>query len=634
MVSINQLSYFIGDRPLYENASLHIKPKDRIGLVGLNGTGKSTLLKLIIGEITPDSGEIAMQKDCKIGYLNQDLLSDARDDKIINITIEGFQRELQLKNQIDKLLQQIELNCTEELLNKLSAKQEEFEVLGGYSIQSKAEEILEGLGFKTEELENKLSTFSGGWRMRVMLARLLLSKPGLLLLDEPTNHLDLPTIMWLENYIARYDGAVVIVSHDKTFLNRAVSSIVEVSQKKLSQYAGNYDFYLEEKTLRAEIHENAFKNQQQKIKQTEQFISRFRAKASKARQVQSKVKMLDKMDKIELEGEEVSDMNLRFSVDKASGKIVANLNDITKSYGTKEVIIPSSLSINRGDKIALVGANGKGKSTLLKLIARKEAPSSGEINIGHNVIDSFYAQHQLEDLSPNNEILEELKQSGSNLTELEIRKVLGCFLFEGDSVFKKVKVLSGGERSRVALAKTLISMANFLILDEPTHHLDINSIHILKEALIAYEGTYLVVSHDRDFISQIATKIWYIEDKVAKEYPGNYLEFQDFLKKREEQAKEEEEFAKGKKQAKPSKSSTKPKKQNNNSANLQKEITELEQSIENLEKQKNELEANLADVKTYSNPDFLEEKNNQFQKVSKELNQLTQKWENLIAELD
>ncbi len=347
------------------------------------------------------------------------------------------------------------------------------------------------------------------------------------MLDEPTNHLDLPSIQWVENYLKSYEGAVIVVSHDKQFLDNTVSTIVEVTQSKLITYSGDYSFYIEEKEMRSEIQKNAFENQQAAIKQTERFIERFRSKATKARQVQSRVKSLERMDIIEDVVDENAAVNFKFKFSQKSGRDVITLKDISKSYGDLHILSHATGRIERGDKIALIGANGKGKSTLLRIIANTEK-FQGERTEGYNVITSFFAQHQLEALDVENEILQELKQAGSDKSETELRGVLGCFLFSNDDVFKRIKVLSGGEKSRVALAKTLISEANFLLLDEPTNHLDMQSVNILIQALQQYEGTFVTVSHDRHFISGVANKIWYIEDQEIKEYPGTYQEFVDW----------------------------------------------------------------------------------------------------------
>ncbi|HEY8400253.1 MAG TPA: ABC-F family ATP-binding cassette domain-containing protein, partial [Cytophagaceae bacterium] len=372
MLSINNLSFYFGSRALYDNVSLHIKPKDRIGLIGANGTGKSTLLKLITGEYTPDSGSISRSNDCSIGFLNQDLLSYQSDDSILNVAMQAFEKELQIQKEIDEVLQEMEKNYTDELLDKLTKLQERFEALEGYSMQAKTEEILEGLGFSTADLSKPLKNFSGGWRMRVMLAKLLLARPSLLMLDEPTNHLDLPSIQWVENYLSNYDGAVIVVSHDREFLDNTVNLIVEVSQQNLNLYPGNYSFYLEEKELRAEIQKNSYENQQAKIRQTERFIERFKAKASKARQVQSRVKALEKMDLIEDVIDETAKVNFKFNFNTNPGRNILELKNISKAFGELKILSNANARIERGDKIALIGANGKGKSTLLRIIAGTE----------------------------------------------------------------------------------------------------------------------------------------------------------------------------------------------------------------------------------------------------------------------
>ncbi|MDX5477369.1 MAG: ATP-binding cassette domain-containing protein, partial [Cyclobacteriaceae bacterium] len=455
MLSINNLSYFIGGRALYENASLHIKPKDKIGLVGLNGTGKSTLLKIINGDFQPSSGEVQKAKDCTIGFLNQDLLSYQSEDSILDVALEAFKETLKLQDEIDAVLKQMETDHSDEIINRLAKLQDRFEANEGYTIKARAEEFLEGIGFNTKDLSRPLKTFSGGWRMRVMLAKLLLEKPSLLMLDEPTNHLDLPSIQWVENYLKTYEGAVIVVSHDQEFLDNCVDTIVEVSNGTLTVYSGNYSFYQEEKKERMEIQQNAFENQQQMIKQTERFIERFRAKATKSNQVQSRIKALDRMERVAEVVDDNISVNFKFRFSQKSGRDVVSLDHVSKSYGDLVILKNSTARIERGDKIALIGANGKGKSTLLRIIDGTE-PIQGKREQGHNVIKSFYAQHQLEALHVDNEILQELQQAGSGKTDTELRNVLGCFLFSNDDVFKKIKVLSGGEKSRVAFAKTLI----------------------------------------------------------------------------------------------------------------------------------------------------------------------------------
>ena len=630
MIAVNNLSYYIGDRPLYENASLHIKKKDKIGLIGLNGTGKSTLLRLINGDYQADSGSISKSGSCTIGFLDQDLLSYNSDDSILQVAMQAFKEAGDLQKSIEETLQKLEESYHEKTVDKLTKLQEDFDRLEGYSLQARAEEVLEGIGFKTSDLEAPLSQFSGGWRMRVMLARLLLEQPDLLLLDEPTNHLDLPSIKWVESYLRTYEGAVIVVSHDRRFLDQVAQTIVEVTQQKLISYSGNYSFYLEEKALRSEIQNNAYLNQQQKIKQTEQFINRFRAKASKARQVQSRVKSLERMERIEEVNSEAALVNFKFSFKQKSGRVVCELDGISKSYDQLEVFRNTSGLIERGDKIALIGANGKGKSTLLRIIAGTEK-ISGHSKLGYNVNMAFYAQHQLEALNLGHEILEELKLEGSGKTEQELRNVLGCFLFSDDEVFKKIKVLSGGEKSRVALAKTLITEANFLLLDEPTNHLDMQSVQILVQALNQYQGTLLLVSHDRHFISQVANKIWYIDQKELKVYPGNYQEYEYWQSKQQVDAPPPPTKSKPSKSKKPKTSDAPDKKAIDK---LQQAIKQTEAGIEKAEVEKAQLESKLSDPEVYGNPDNLYQVTEAFSKNESTLAKLNEDWEHLVTQLD
>lgn len=603
-----------------------------MGLIGLNGTGKSTLLKLITGQLTKDAGEISKAKDCSIGYLNQDMLSFQSDDSILSVAMEAFQDVIDLQHKIDKVLHQMETGYNDKLVDRLAKLQELFEAQGGYTLQSQAEEVLEGIGFQTADLQRPLKEFSGGWRMRVILAKLLLENPSLLMLDEPTNHLDLPSIQWIENYLKNYEGAVIVVSHDRQFLNNCINTVVEVSGQKLTVYPGTYDNYVEEKALRNELQKNAFENQQQQIKQTERFIERFRSKATKARQVQSRVKALERMDVIDDVIEENAAVNFKFNFGKQSGRHVAIMNDITKSYPGIDILKKASATIERGDKIALIGANGKGKSTLLRIIDGDE-PIEGESKMGYNVVPSFFAQHQLEALNIDNEILEELKQFGSGKTEQELRSVLGCFLFSDEDVFKKIKVLSGGEKSRIALAKTLISEANFLLLDEPTNHLDIQSVNILIQALQQYQGTFVLVSHDRHFVGEVANKIWWIENQEIKEYPGTYEEFVWWRAKNQNQTKV----------STPKKESAAPKKEKVKKTRdvdqdqlnkLKKELAKIESAIEKLETRESQFEAELAKPEHASDLEKLQEIDNQFQKVKTELEAKNEIWAKLATDIE
>jgi ATP-binding cassette subfamily F protein 3 len=631
MISVSNISYFIGGRALYENASMFIRPTDKIGLIGLNGRGKSTLLKILNGELTVNEGSISKSKDCTIGFLNQDLLSYQTDDAILTVAMEAFKEAVETQRQIEKILHKLETEYSDDLVNKLTHLQEKFEHLDGYAMQAKAEEILEGIGFSTKDLHRPLREFSGGWRMRVMLAKLLLEKPSCLMLDEPTNHLDLPSIEWVENYLRNYEGAVIIVSHDRTFLDNVITKTVDVTNQQFVTYEGNYSYYLQEKEMREEIQQGAYENQQAKIRQTERFIERFRAKATKSKQVQSRVKALDRMEKIEEVVSDVAEVNFRFTFKQTSGRQVVVLKDVSKSYGSLDILKHSNATIERGDKIALIGANGKGKSTLLRILANTE-PVEGERTIGYNVIYGFFAQHQLESLHVDNEVLEELKQAGSGKTEQELRNVLGCFLFSDDDVFKKIKVLSGGEKSRVALAKTLISEANFLLLDEPTNHLDFISENILIQALQQYQGSFVTVSHNRHFVSQIANKIWYIENHELKEYPGTYDEYEYWRKKNDANKTPVVHVAKKetpKKEPKPVAA------ENQNKLNaLNKDLTKVEAIIQKLAKEKEAIEAELSRKEVFSNPDKLMEVQQKFEKVDAQLEEENKKWESIALEIE
>ena len=626
MLSISNLSFYFGSRALYDGANLHIKPKTKIGLIGANGTGKSTLLRLISGEYSPDGGNISKSGECTIGFLNQDLLSYQTDDSILHVAMQAFERALELQIQIDTVLHKMETNYEDKDVDLLSKLQEEFERLDGYTIQSKSEEILEGLGFTTDDLNKPLRLFSGGWRMRVMLAKLLLQKPALLLLDEPTNHLDLPSIEWVEKYIHDYEGSVVVVSHDRYFLDRTVDNIAEVSNAKITLYPGNFSFYEEEKALRNKIQKGAYENQQSQIRQTERFIERFKAKASKASQVQSRVKALDRLDVVDEVIDEKAKVNFKFNFGTQPGRFILFLEHISKAFGEKVILKNTSATINRGDKIALIGANGKGKSTLLRIISGTEK-IIGERRTGHNVIESFFAQHQLESLQVENNLLEELKATGTAKTEMELRSVLGCFLFSGEEVFKKIKVLSGGEKSRVALAKVLISQANFLLLDEPTNHLDMQSVNILIQALQQYEGTYVVVSHDRYFVTNIANKIWYIEDYEIKEYPGSFDEYEVWQASRG--ISDTGTAKKSSEKPKPELAPHAPKITSSNPSQ-EKLIEKLEAKIMDLEVSISELENNMAELAQEGKFDELPPIELKINEKKEELLKITNEWELLI----
>ncbi len=658
LAGLQNVTFEFGARVIVEEATWHIQPGERIGLIGYNGTGKSTLLKLLVGEYLPSKGTIERSRTTSIGYLHQDLLSFDTNDSILQVALGAFEKVLQLEKEIEELGIELEKTGDEKTLHDYSDKLHELETLGGYNIHHKTEEVLQGLGFPNEDLKRPYKEFSGGWRMRVLLAKMILQQPDLLLLDEPTNHLDLPSIEWLEKYLLHYQGSVVIVSHDKYFLNRMVTKIVEVYQQQLHIYNGNYDYYEKEKAIRIEMQQKAYENQQDYIRQNERLVERFRAKASKAAMAQSIMKKLDKLERIEDSELERPNIRINFRVDKTPGRVLVELKHVSKAFGENVIIENSSVEIDRDDKIALIGANGKGKSTLLRIIAGVENFSKGERKWGHNVEESFYAQHQLEALNVNNTILEEMKECGSQMNELELRGLLGCFLFSGDDADKKIKILSGGEKARVALAKTIVSKANFLMLDEPTNHLDMHSCDLLIDALNKYEGSIILVSHDRYFVSKTANKIWEIVDHEIKEFKGGY---EEWVAWKERMAKQEAENKKaqgtrdktqgtrdlpsgqaGKKQEESKKAAPVVQKHSHTAIDkdtkkelqkTQKQFQQLEAQIAKLNITKAELEKSLVDPSVYSSKQKFLEAETAFKKASLELKSLHADYEKVFEKI-
>jgi len=645
LAGFTNVTFEFGARVIVRDCTWHIHPNERIGLVGYNGTGKSTLLKLLVGEYTPSAGTVERGKNVSIGYLHQDLLSAEIQKPIIEVAMDAFEKARTIQKEIQTLEKELETDYSnEEKLTHYANLLHEFELAGGYNMEHQAAEILHGLGFETDQFSKPYQQFSGGWRMRVLLAKMILQAPDILLLDEPTNHLDLPSIEWLEKYLQHYSGSVVIVSHDKYFLNRMVTKICDLYQQELHQYSGNYEFFEKEKALRIEIQQKAYENQQDYIRQQERFVERFKAKASKAAQAQSIVKRLDKLERIESVELERPNIRINFQVDKQPGKIICTLKNVSKSFGNLHLLRDASAEINRGDKIALIGANGKGKSTLLRIIAGTE-PHTGIREWGHNVKESFYAQHQLESLDLNNTILEEMATSRAGKTELEYRTLLGCFLFGGEEVEKKIRVLSGGEKARVALAKTIVSKANFLMLDEPTNHLDMHSVDLLIEALNRYEGSLIIVSHDRYFLSKTATVYWEIIDGKIREFRGTYEEYVRWKEKIEA-----EEAARNAKPAGKSESREKETPKNTTAPSaapagkpqpinkeLQKEqqkqqrrFQQVEEKIAALDKQKAELELKLGDPTIYSDKNSFVQTEAEYKKITTELNDLNAEYERLF----
>ncbi|MDI3319023.1 ABC-F family ATP-binding cassette domain-containing protein [Pinibacter soli] len=646
LIGLQNVTFEFGARTIVEDATWHIQPNERIGLIGYNGTGKSTLLKVLVGEYLPSKGTVERSRGTTIGYLHQDLLSFDTNDSILQVALGAFERVLQLEKEIEELGIELEKTGDEKTLHEYSDRLHEMDTLDGYNIHHKTEEVLQGLGFSNADLQRPYKEYSGGWRMRVLLAKMILQQPDVLLLDEPTNHLDLPSIEWLEKYLTHYKGSVVIVSHDKYFLNRMVTKIVEIYQREIHQYTGNFEYYEKEKELRVEMQQRAFENQQDYIRQQERFIERFKAKASKAAQAQSVQKRLDKIERIEDVEIERPNIRINFQVDKIPGKILATLKHVTKRFGDNTIIENASAEIDRGDKIALIGANGKGKSTLLRIIAGVEQFSEGERVWGHNVQESFYAQHQLEDLNLNNTILDEMKECGSQKTDVELRTLLGCFLFGGEAVDKKIKVLSGGEKARVALAKTIVSKANFLMLDEPTNHLDMHSVELLIEALKKYEGSLILVSHDRYFVQKTANKIWEIADHEIKEFKGTYDEYVEWKERMAAQQKNAEKVEKpAKAEVKPEPAPAPKPAANNNQGNAinkeaqkelqkhQRQFQQLEEKINKLKTQQAKLQEQLGNPETYSDKGKFTQTESNYKKVSEEIAQLNAQYETTFEKI-
>jgi ATP-binding cassette subfamily F protein 3 len=637
LLALNNVSFSFGARKMLDEANWQIGEGERIGLIGPNGAGKSTLLRLIMGEYTHEGGNIQRANDVTIGFFNQDLLSFSTTDSILAVGMTAFEKAATLEKKLAAFAERIEQEPNNDaLLMEYSDALHEFEIAGGYEMEHRTAEVLEGLGFSTKDLQRPYNEFSGGWRMRVLLAKLMLQQPDILMLDEPTNHLDLPSIEWLERYLQSYPGTVIIVSHDRFFLDRMVTRIVELFQQKLVSYSGNYSFYEVEKATRMEFLEREFENQQKYIEQQERFIERFKAKASKAKQAQSLMKKLDKIERIELPGSNAPRMNISFEVDKQPGKVICELKNASKSYGDLNILNNTEAEIMRGDKIALVGANGKGKSTLMRIIAGTEA-FNGERTGWHNVKESFYAQHQLESLNVENTILEEMKLCGSGKTELELRQLLGCFLFSGDDVFKKIRVLSGGEKARVALAKVIAGKANFLLLDEPTNHLDMQSVELLIEALKQYEGSYILISHDRYFVSETANKYWEIEDGKVKSFPGTYDEWVLYKETLAEHTKAEANNRKSTPAPKPAE--VKPVQNNVHNERKkelqkqQKALQKMEESLEVAEQEKSRLELLLGSPDIYSDKQKFADTELKYKKQVQEVERLRKEYDDIFEKL-
>ena len=522
MIHLESVSKSYPNGNLFSNVNISIKKGMRAGLVGPNGSGKTTLLRIMLGEEGTDSGNIQKEKNITIGYLEQEILTGTGRSILEEVlasspeAIETEKRMISLSNKIN------DDPGNTVLINKLGDIQNKYDSLGGWELENNAKKILGGLGFKEKKFTEPLESFSGGWRMRVALASILLKEPDVLFLDEPTNHLDLEAAIWLERFLTEWKGSMVIISHDRTFLDRSVNHIIEINLKRVTLYHGNYSNYIKEKRARLERHRNAYKNQQKQIKNTERYIERFRSKNTKAAQVQSRVKKLNKMEMVEEPNDDRSVINLLIPQPKRLPLKVASFIDVNKQYGNTEVFNKLNLLVERGQKIGLVGHNGAGKSTLLKMLAGVEKPTGGNIQLGENIVIGYYAQHQLEILNPNETVFNSLKKVAVGWSETEARTYLGSFMFSGDEIEKFVKVLSGGEKARLALARMLVSPSHLILLDEPTNHLDMVSRNIVEKSLAEFEGSIVCISHDRHFLNEVTNITCEIGSGTIRVFEGNY----------------------------------------------------------------------------------------------------------------
>ena len=629
MLNVHNLSVSFQGEYLFEEVAFMLNAGDRVGLIGKNGAGKSTMLKLLSRELKPDSGTIAADKDVRIGFLKQDI-DFVKGRTILEEAYQAFGEIKTLEQKLDDIHHQIETRTDYEsesyhnLLDMLSDYTHRFDLIGGYQYQGETEKVLLGLGFQRSDFDKLTDSFSGGWRMRIELAKLLLQNNDILLLDEPTNHLDIESIIWLEQFLTTYSGAVVIVSHDKMFLDNVTNRTIEISVGKIYDYPKPYSKFLE---LRQEIREQQLasqKNQEKKIQQTEKLIEKFRAKASKASMAQSLIKKLDKIDRIEVDEEDNAVMNVRFPVSVTPGKVVLEIDDVSKSYDEKEVLSHVSLLVERGSKIAFVGQNGQGKTTLAKMIIG-ETDYQGIIKLGHNVQLGYFAQNQADYLDGELTVLDTMYHAADDTNRMKIRDILGSFLFRGDEVDKKVKVLSGGERNRLALAKMLLSDFNVLVMDEPTNHLDIKSKNVLKKALQQFEGTLIIVSHDRDFLQGLTDKVYEFKNKNIKEYLGDidfYLEQRAVANFREmEQQKET--------LSTPTKATTSAEKlsfeQQKQQKAAQNKLNKIENQIATLEEELKQMDVQMG-LGVQSN-DYYKE----YEQKKKMLEELMTEWENLMS---
>ncbi|MFH1196035.1 MAG: ABC-F family ATP-binding cassette domain-containing protein [bacterium] len=642
MIDLQNLSIqFSGDN-LFENVNLRINNGDKIALVGSNGSGKSTFLKLLIGIEKPETGNISKQRGIKIGYLPQELIQ-LRGKPLFDEVKSSLQEINDIVVEENKINDQLSSQVLSdekkfELLHRLGDLTHRKEEINFYSIDSEIGKVLVGLGFKEEEFTKLTHEFSGGWQMRIELAKLLLSKNDLLMMDEPTNHLDLDSLQWLIEFLHKFKGALIIVSHDRFFINEVTDRTLEIFNNSISFYRGNYEEYLVFKEERDKRIKEMIRVQELKRKATERFIERFRYKATKARQVQNRIKQLEKFESFELPDDEEK-IKLKFPDPPKSGIVPIELINISKSYGNNDVLVDVSLLVERGDKIALVGPNGAGKTTISKIIAQKLLPDSGEVKLGHNTTFSYYAQEVAENLDLDKDIFESIEDIATDLTPGQIRNLLGSFLFSDDEVFKKVKVLSGGEKSRVALARILLTSANLIVMDEPTNHLDFSSKRILQKALIDFSGSLIIVSHDIDFIKPITNKIVEVRNKQLRIYPGG-IDY--YLHKKNEQIEAEQSLISAQKaiegtsNKKDQKRSEAELRQKRYAAtkDIKQQIVEIEKEIGKLEELKMTTEKELSSIEIYSSPEIAKEKNKLYAEVKETLETTFHRWAELTEQLE
>jgi ATP-binding cassette subfamily F protein 3 len=637
MIAITGLSVHFTGEYLFDNISLAVSARDRIGLVGKNGAGKSTLLKILAGEIVAEKGHVVTPNLYTIGYLPQDIASNFT-KSVHEEALAAFSEVLTMEHRIAEISHELTIRTDYEsdaysaLLEEMTELNDRFINEGGMTIEAEAQKILQGLGFLEHEMEKPASQFSGGWQMRIELAKLLLKKPNCILLDEPTNHLDIESIRWLEKFLADYDGCVLLVSHDRAFLDAVTNRTIEIRNAALEDYPASYTRYTVMREERMALQKSAYDNQQKEIKKQEQFIERFRSKANLATRVQSRIKQLDKIERIELEEDDISAIRLRFPPVPRSGQTVVETHNLEKAYNDKRIFSNINFALERGERVAFVGKNGEGKTTLAKILAKTEEQTSGEVKIGHNVQIGYYAQHQAESLDGNATVFEIIDRAATGEMRTKIRSLLGAFLFSGDSVEKKVKVLSGGEKSRLALAKLMLEPVNLLILDEPTNHLDMRSKDALKDALAQYEGALIVVSHDREFLTGLTEKVVEFRGGLLREFVGDV---QEFIRQRDIESLRELE-----RKTVVQQSSTKPKTVQSEQKAPQvkdkkqnvKKLSEIEKSIEAIEKSIVELEQQLSLPEIYSQPTKTKELQQRHSDEKNTLESLYAQWEELSKE--